>query len=78
MTQIILNGEAVETEADSVLALVAERTGTPLAADGRPVDGSRLGVAVAVDETIVPRGRWAQTVLTPQARIELVTAKQGG
>ncbi|MCD7100658.1 sulfur carrier protein ThiS [Pseudoclavibacter sp. 13-3] len=78
MTQIILNGEAVETEADTVLALVAEHTCTPLAADGRPSDGSRLGIAVAVDEAIVPRGRWAQTVLAPQARIELVTAKQGG
>jgi sulfur carrier protein len=36
------------------------------------------GVAVAVDRTVVPRGAWEQTTLAPGARVEVVTAIQGG
>ena len=38
----------------------------------------RRGVAVAVDGVVVPRARHPETVLTEGARIELVTAVQGG
>ncbi len=38
----------------------------------------RRGVAVAVDGTVVPRARVAETALTEGARVEIVTAVQGG
>ncbi|QWF81588.1 sulfur carrier protein ThiS [Amycolatopsis sp. CA-230715] len=36
------------------------------------------GVAVAVDGQVVRRGAWAETVLAPGARLEVLTAVQGG
>lgn len=36
------------------------------------------GVAVAVNGTVVPRGRWPQTVLTEADEVEVLTAVQGG
>lgn len=36
------------------------------------------GVAVAVDGEVVPRAGWADTQLTDGARIEVLTAVQGG
>ncbi len=38
----------------------------------------RTGVAVAVDGTVVPRAAWAETVLAAGARVEVLTAVQGG
>jgi sulfur carrier protein len=35
-------------------------------------------VAVALDGTVVPRARLAETVLHEGARVEVVTAVQGG
>lgn len=35
------------------------------------------GVAVAVDDTVCPRARWSQP-LTDGARVEVLTAVQGG
>ncbi|WP_282691815.1 sulfur carrier protein ThiS [Streptomyces sp. CC208A] len=36
------------------------------------------GVAAAVNETVVPRGEWAATLLADGDRIEVLTAVQGG
>ena len=36
------------------------------------------GVAVALDDAIVPRGLWASTPVPAGARVEVVTAVQGG
>ena len=36
------------------------------------------GVAVALDQVIVPRSAWARTVVPVGARVEVVTALQGG
>jgi sulfur carrier protein len=38
----------------------------------------RKGVAVAVDGEVVPRARWAGTALRDGARVEVLTAVQGG
>jgi sulfur carrier protein len=43
--------------------------------DGAP---ARRGIAVAVDGVVVPRARHPETVLRAGARIEIVTAVQGG
>ena len=55
-----------------------------LADDARVPDALTLlgvpqkGVAVAVDGAVVPRAAWADTVLTDGARVEVLTAVQGG
>ncbi|WP_031506574.1 sulfur carrier protein ThiS [Streptomyces megasporus] len=36
------------------------------------------GVAVAVNETVVPRGQWPRTLLGSGDRVEVLTAVQGG
>jgi sulfur carrier protein len=39
---------------------------------------AQRGVAVAVDAEVVPRGAWATTPVADGARVEIVTAVQGG
>ncbi|GAA2225791.1 MULTISPECIES: sulfur carrier protein ThiS [Kitasatospora] len=36
------------------------------------------GVAAALNETVVPRSAWADTVLDSGDRVEILTAVQGG
>ncbi|MGW0117459.1 sulfur carrier protein ThiS [Streptomyces sp. NPDC003327] len=50
----------------SLDALVATLTAAP------------SGVAAALNETVVPRGEWASTVLGEGDRVEVLTAVQGG
>ena len=78
-TAITVNGQQRELpQPATVLALVAETTGRAIGDDGRPADGGRLGVAVALNSDVVPRGSWAGTPLAPGDAVELVTAMQGG
>jgi sulfur carrier protein len=42
------------------------------------VDGAPQGVAVALDDAVVPRGAWGTTTVRPGDRVEVVTAVQGG
>jgi sulfur carrier protein len=66
---VLVNGEARELTAGTTVGqLVALIPGTP---EGR-------GVAVALDGEVVPRGQWPQTQLADGARVEVVTAVQGG
>ncbi|MCQ9367256.1 sulfur carrier protein ThiS [Brevibacterium sp. 91QC2O2] len=62
----------------SVRALVAELLGQEITAEGTAASGKRLGVAVAVDGRVVPRGKWDGHVLAAGSAIEVVTAAQGG
>ncbi|WP_422933751.1 sulfur carrier protein ThiS [Sinomonas sp. P47F7] len=76
---VTVNGESRQLDAGStVLGLVAATTGRELGPDGRPTDGGRLGVAVALNSEVVPRARWAATSLAAGDAVELVTAMQGG
>ncbi|ASN52453.1 MULTISPECIES: sulfur carrier protein ThiS [Sinomonas] len=76
---ITVNGEPrALPQPATVRALVAETIGREIGDDGRPADGGRLGVAVALNSEVVPRGRWAGTVLEAGDAVELVTAMQGG
>ncbi|WP_405802143.1 sulfur carrier protein ThiS [Streptomyces sp. NBC_01506] len=36
------------------------------------------GVAAALNETVVPRGRWSATTVSDGDRVEVLTAVQGG
>jgi sulfur carrier protein len=65
---IVLNGEARELGAQTLAAALAELD----------VDADARGVAVAVDGEVVPRSRWPETELVDGARVEVLTAMQGG
>lgn len=65
-------------EGATVRDAVAHTTGRELTDQGRPADGGRLGVAVALAGAVVPRSRWHQTALTEGDELEIVTAVQGG
>ena len=41
-------------------------------------DGKKGGIAVAVNETVVPRASWDGTPLAAGDRVEILTAVQGG
>lgn len=74
-----VNAEQIDVPVGwTVRDLVAERLGRPVGDDGRAEDGSPLGIAVALDDAVVPRSRWGTTALAGSARCEIVTAAQGG
>ena len=52
--------------------------GTTVAALVAALAGGRSGIAVAVDDTVVRRSAWGDTALTEGARVEVLTAVQGG
>lgn len=63
---VSVNGEPRELTSPVTLdAVVAALTAAP------------SGVAAAVNETVVPRGGWASTVLADGDRVEVLTAVQG-
>lgn len=65
--KITVNGAERETdEGASVARVVAAVTDRP------------SGVAVALNDQVVPRGDWASTIVREADRIEVLTAVQGG
>lgn len=79
MLTVSINEEDVKLpEGATLVDAVAHVTGRELNADGTPADGGRLGVAVAAGSAVVPRSRWAATVLAGGEELEIVTAVQGG
>lgn len=76
---LTVNGDSVTIpDGWTVRDLVSERVNHEVGEDGRSPDGSPLGVAVAVDDAVVPRSRWSVTPLRDGGRCEFVTAVQGG
>lgn len=64
---VIMNGSEQEIAPDTNLAeLVAK------------VSIAESGIAVAVNDEVVPRHAWRATPVTSGARIEILTAVQGG
>jgi sulfur carrier protein len=77
--ELFLNSTPTTMPAHStVRELIAAHTGKQITEDGRASDGTRLGLAVAVDSAVVPRSGWNDFRLQPGHRVELVTAAQGG
>lgn len=66
---IVLNGKRSDVAAGETIVAVLARLG--LEADAR-------GVAVAVDDEVVPRAAWKSFALGEHARVEVLTAMQGG
>lgn len=62
-----VNGAQQEFPAAETLADVLTEHGVP-----------EKGVAVALDGEVVPRGAWADTPVAEGARVEILTAVQGG
>jgi sulfur carrier protein len=63
---LIVNGESRATTATRIDALLGE------------LDYRGNYFAVAVNQSVVPRARWAETVLKDGDRIEILTPRQGG
>ena len=66
---ILLNGKRSELRAGATV--VAALASLDLAPDAP-------GVAVAVDGEVVPRSNWGSRALGEDARVEVLTAMQGG
>ena len=78
-TTITLNGERHQlARATSALELVSDLVEKDLDQDGTPIDGSRLGIAVAVNGDVVRRGKWSDFILDEGHCVDIVTAVQGG
>ena len=69
MIVVTVNGHHREFGDGATVSSLVEAMGAP--GDGR-------GVAVAIGGEVVPRSAWAETVLDPGARVEVLTAVQGG
>ncbi len=66
---VIVNGSERRVDAGTTVAELVASLGAP--GDGR-------GVAVALGGEVVPRSAWPATELREGARIEVLTAVQGG
>ncbi len=66
---IVLNGERADLAPGATVAEALRRLGLELHA---------RGVAVAVDGEVVPRAAWESFALGDGARVEVLTAMQGG
>lgn len=65
--QVWVNGEERELPGGARVADALDALGLP-----------RTGVAVAVNGEVVPRAAWSETELADGARVEVLTAVQGG
>ncbi|BBX40402.1 sulfur carrier protein ThiS [Mycobacterium simiae] len=63
---VTVNEQPVEVDAQTTVAGLLQSMGFP-----------ERGIAVAVDDAVIPRSSWT-TTLSDGARLEIVTAVQGG
>ncbi len=68
MLNLIISGERKDIAAQSAEDLLAALS---LPADGR-------GIAIAINDAVVPRSKWPEQKLADGDRIEIVRAVQGG
>ena len=66
--KLTINGTTADHDVATIADLVRELRGSDDAA----------GVAVALNETVVPKQQWRDTQLQDGDRIEVITAVQGG
>jgi sulfur carrier protein len=64
--KVTVNDEEVEVGAQTTVAALLERLGFP-----------EKGIAVSVDWSVLPKSEW-HTTLSAGARLEVLTAVQGG
>ena len=79
MATAVVNGSPVAvTPGWTVANAVGDLTGREITPEGTAADGQPLGIAVAVDDAVIPRSRWATTPVGAGQSVEIVTAVQGG
>jgi sulfur carrier protein len=66
---ILLNGELADVRGGESVTAVLARLG---------LDADARGVAVAVDGEVIPRAGWESYAVPEDARVEVLTAMQGG
>jgi sulfur carrier protein len=66
---IFVNGRPTEAHDGATIADLLEQLG---------VEPAARGVAVAVDGEVVPRAHWPERAVPDGARVEALTAMQGG
>jgi sulfur carrier protein len=64
--RVTVNGEAREISASDVAALLGE------------LDYEGTHFAIALNYDVVPKSRWAETMLKAGDEIEIITPRQGG
>ncbi|MCI0686641.1 MAG: sulfur carrier protein ThiS [Sporichthyaceae bacterium] len=75
--RVSINGESRQLATGTTVAdVVAELAGPGQAPEQQPRPGR--GIAVAVNDEVVPRTAWPSTELTEADRVEVLTAVQGG
>lgn len=67
---IVING-------DPTSAVAAGSTVRALL-DALGIDPEARGIAVAVERAVVPRAQWETVTVADEARVEILTAVQGG
>lgn len=65
---ITLNGKDIQPDDHGLAAIMATQG----------LDPSARGIAVALNGEVLPRARWADTVLSPGDKVEIVKVLQGG
>ncbi|GAA3231400.1 sulfur carrier protein ThiS [Oerskovia jenensis] len=71
----LVNGDPYPLAAPTTVAALVATLLPGLAADTGDVP---RGVAVAIDDAVLPRSTWGSTTLRDGDRVEVVTAVQGG
>ncbi len=68
MPIVFVNNESCLLEADSSLTIALEQNGIQ----------SQKGIAVAVNNTVVPKTEWQNKILNENDKITIIKATQGG
>lgn len=63
-----LNGEVVHSTASTLVELLSEQG----------IDPTKPGIAVALNDAVVPRASWPEQQVRVGDRVEVITAMQGG
>jgi sulfur carrier protein len=76
--RVSINGEARELTAGTTVAEVVAELAPQSDHGTAPPRATARGIAVAVNDEVVPRTAWPDTVLAEADRVEVLTAVQGG
>lgn len=64
---VFINHTAHEIEEDSTISLLIQKLQLPI-----------KGIAISVNETVIPKAQWESHQLNNQDQILIITASQGG
>lgn len=76
--KLTINGTDRTITATTVQKILEEELKLTLTPEGTAENGSKLGIAVALNDTVVPRSQWHSRKPVEGDRLEIITAVQGG